>query len=330
MESGEFVALLATEILPVTAPAEAGVKVAVTVVVCPGFSMTPEAPVALKPAPDTVTVEIVTRELPAFVSVTVCVPLLGMVTLPKLREEALELRSSDEALTVRIAALLVALPAPLLTATVNLALLSVAVSAGVVYVAAVAPPITVPFLLHTYVSGAVPVAATVNEAVFPAITVWLAGCLVICGATVALVTVSTAALLVALPAVLITSAVNCALLSAIVSAGVVYVEEVAPPIVVPFFFHRYVIGAVPVAATLNVAVCPTTTFALAGCDEILGATGPDVELVPVPLRATKVVEPVDRLNSSEPEYACAADGLNVTEPVRLWPGFRLTGKEGPE
>jgi hypothetical protein len=22
--------------------------------------------------------------------------------------------------------------------------------------------------------------------------------------------------------------------------------------------------------------------------------------------------------------------LNLTEPVRLWPGFRLTGKEGPE
>ena len=76
-----------------------------------------------------------------------------------------------------------------------------------------------------------------NEAVFPAITVWLAGCVVIAGATVAVVTVSTAALLVALPAVLLTSAVNCALLSAVVSAGVVYVEEVAPLIAAPFFFH---------------------------------------------------------------------------------------------
>jgi hypothetical protein len=301
MESGEFVALLATEILPVTAPAEAGVKVAVRVVACPGFSITPEAPVALKPGPDTVTVEIVTMELPAFVSVTVCVPLFGMVTLPKLKEDALELRRSDEALTVRIAALLVALPVPLLTATVNFALLSAVVSAGVVYVAAVAPPIAVPFLLHRYVSGAVPVAATVNEAVFPAITVWLAGCVVIWGATVVLVTVSTAALLVALPAVLLTSAVNCALLSVIVSAGVVYVEEIAPLIAVPFFFHRYVMGAVPVAATLNVAVCPATIFALAGCDEIVGAIGPVVEPVPVPLRAIEIVEPLDRLNSREPE-----------------------------
>ncbi len=85
----------------------------------------------------------------------------------------------------------------------------------------VAPLIAALFLLHWYVMGAVPVAATVNEAVFPAITVWLAGCVVIAGATVELVTVSTAAAVVAFPAVLLTSAVNCALLSAVVSAGVV-------------------------------------------------------------------------------------------------------------
>ncbi len=82
-----------------------------------------------------------------------------------------------------------------------------------------------------------PLAATVNDAVFPAITVWLAGCVVMAGATVVLVTVSIAAALVALPAVLLTSAVNIALLSAVVSAGVVYVEEVAPLIAAPFFFH---------------------------------------------------------------------------------------------
>jgi hypothetical protein len=104
-------------------------------------------------------------------------------------------------------------------------------------VAAVAPPMAVPFLLHWYVRGAVPLAATVNEAVFPAITVWLAGCVVIAGATEALVTVSRAALLVALPALLLTSALNCALLSPVVSAGVVYAEEFAPLIAAPFFLH---------------------------------------------------------------------------------------------
>jgi hypothetical protein len=69
--------------------------------------------------------------------------------------------------------------------------------------------------------GDVPVAATANDAVFPAITVWLAGCVVMDGATTGLVTVSMAALLAALPALLLTAAVNFELLSAVVSAGVV-------------------------------------------------------------------------------------------------------------
>lgn len=82
-----------------------------------------------------------------------------------------------------------------------------------------------------------PLAVTVNDAVFPAITDWLAGCVVIAGAVVALVTVSVAALLVALPALLLTATVNFALLSAAVSAGVVYVDEVAPLIAAPFLLH---------------------------------------------------------------------------------------------
>jgi hypothetical protein len=104
-------------------------------------------------------------------------------------------------------------------------------------VADVAPLIAVPLLLHWYVNGPVPVATTVNVAAFPAITVWLAGCVEIAGATVALVTVSTAALLVALPALLLTATVNFSLLAAVVSAGVVYVDDVAPLIAVPFMLH---------------------------------------------------------------------------------------------
>jgi hypothetical protein len=118
----------------------------------------------------------------------------------------------------------------------------------------------------------VPVAATANDAVFPAITVRLAGCVVIAGGTVAVETISMAGLLVAFPAVLLTTAVNCALLSADVAGGVVYVEELAPLIAPPFFIHWYVMGDVPVAATLKVAVCPVVIFALAGCDEMVGAT----------------------------------------------------------
>jgi hypothetical protein len=168
-----------------------------------------------------------------------------------------------------------------------------------------------------------------NVAVFPEITVWLAGCVVIDGATVALVTVSTAALLVALPALLLTATVNCALLLAAVSAGVVYVEEVAPLIAAPFMLHWYAIGAVPVAATLKVAVWPAVIFALAGCEVMAGATDVLLE-VPVPLSETHILWPFPRIICSVPEKVCAADGLKVTEPVKVWPAAKLTGKEGPE
>jgi len=133
MESGELVALLATDMLPVALPAADGENVAVKVAVCPGVRISPEeTPETLNPAPETVTFEIVTVEFPAFVSVTFCVPLLDTFTLPKLTDEELEFSKRVEAVTVSTAALLVALPALLVTATVNCALLSAVVSAGVV------------------------------------------------------------------------------------------------------------------------------------------------------------------------------------------------------
>ena len=60
----------------------------------------------------------------------------------------------------------------------------------------------------------------VNVAVCPAITVLLDGWVVIAGATAAALTVKRAALLDALPALLVTATENCALLSVVVSAGV--------------------------------------------------------------------------------------------------------------
>ena len=132
-ESGEFVALLATETLPVTLPEPDGAKVAVKDAVCPGVNIRPEEiPPALKPAPETVTCETVTVEFPAFVNVTVLALLLDTFTLPKFSEDVLQLRRNVAALTPSVATLLVVLPAALLTATVNCALLSVVVSAGVV------------------------------------------------------------------------------------------------------------------------------------------------------------------------------------------------------
>ena len=64
-------------------------------------------------------------------------------------------------------------------------------------------------------------AATLKEAVWPAVTLWLAGWAVIEGATGAAFTVRVAALLVTLPAVLVTTTRNVDPLSEVVVAGVV-------------------------------------------------------------------------------------------------------------
>jgi hypothetical protein len=83
----------------------------------------------------------------------------------------------------------------------------------------------------------VPVAVTEKVAVCPAVTSALTGCVVIDGAKPAVLSVSVAALLVALPALLVTTTINSEPLSELVVAGVVYVEEVAPLTAFPFFRH---------------------------------------------------------------------------------------------
>jgi hypothetical protein len=179
----------------------------------------------------------------------------------------------------------------------------------------------------------VPLAATVNDAVFPATIVWLAGCVVIDGAATGAVTISVAGLLVAVPAVLLTDTVNAALASAVVSAGVVYVEEIAPLSIAPFFFHWYVIGEVPVAATLKVAVFPAAMVTLAGCVDIAGAMtvgGGGVTALPDPLSATENSVPLPSSNTSLPEYGCDEVGVKLTVPTKLFPGASVMGSAGPE
>ena len=72
-------------------------------------------------------------------------------------------------------------------------------------------------------NGDVPVAATLNVAVCPAVTLKLAGCEVIVGATVdeaVGVTVRVAGVLVAVPIVFVTTTLNCDELSDVVTGGV--------------------------------------------------------------------------------------------------------------
>ena len=86
--------------------------------------------------------------------------------------------------------------------------------------------------------GAVPFASTLKVTVCPALTAWLTGCVVIEGATTeAWLTVSAALLLVTLPAELLIDTENVDPLSVVAVAGVVYELDIAPLMLVPFFFH---------------------------------------------------------------------------------------------
>ena len=86
-EIGNGAALLVTVTpAPETAPAAVGSNVTVSVAVCVGCKTKPfETPLALNPAPETLTPEIVTFELPVFVSVVVSWLLVFRLTLPKLK-----------------------------------------------------------------------------------------------------------------------------------------------------------------------------------------------------------------------------------------------------
>jgi hypothetical protein len=150
MDAGELVALLVTFTLPGRDPVEEGVKVTFIVAVSPDFTICPdETPLAVYPAPVMVTFEIVTSELPPLVKTTGRTLLLPILTLEKFRAVWLTLRINvAAALTVSVAGLLVALPTPLVTVTVNSVPLSPVVVAGVVYEGAVAPPMAVPPFFH--------------------------------------------------------------------------------------------------------------------------------------------------------------------------------------
>ena len=75
------------------------------------------------------------------------------------------------------------------------------------YVEDVAPPIATPSFLHWYVNGEVPLATTLRLAELPDCTETGVGCVVIAGATIVAATVRVAALLVAEPALLVTTTV---------------------------------------------------------------------------------------------------------------------------
>jgi hypothetical protein len=98
-----------------------------------GVNVVPEVtPLAPKPVPETVTLEMLTFEFPVLVRLALSDALLPTFTLPKLRLVGFAVSRKVAAFTVSVAALLVTLPAELLTTTVNCAPLSAVVVTGVV------------------------------------------------------------------------------------------------------------------------------------------------------------------------------------------------------
>jgi hypothetical protein len=113
---GEFVALLATVTAPVTSPADVGSNVMLSVAVWFGVNTNPAAtPLAPNPAPVTPTLEIVTFELPLFVSVTLCAVFVPSFTLPKLKVVGLAPSDWVEATPVPLSGIASGEPAPLFT-----------------------------------------------------------------------------------------------------------------------------------------------------------------------------------------------------------------------
>jgi hypothetical protein len=118
--AGEFVALLAIVTLPVMLPAAVGENVTFKIAVCPGVRIRPaEMPLAVKPGPVRLTLEMVTLELPVLESVTPMVVVAPVVTFPKLRLAGLALRRVAAATAVPLTVTLVGeLDAVLMTETV--------------------------------------------------------------------------------------------------------------------------------------------------------------------------------------------------------------------
>jgi hypothetical protein len=84
MDAGDPGALLTIEMLPVAAPADAGVNIAENEALLPALIVIGMlAPLVLNPLPDGEALVTVSVAVPAFVNVTVCDPLLPTATFPK-------------------------------------------------------------------------------------------------------------------------------------------------------------------------------------------------------------------------------------------------------
>ena len=148
--------------------------------------------------------------------------------------------------------------------------LSVAVVAPVMF-AKVLPPSVLS--CHCTVATGLALAAAVNVAVWPAVCVWFAGCVVICATYC---TVSVAALVVAVPFALVKIArysywfcVKLVVKLSVVLVAPAMLLKLVPPLVLSC--HCTVAPGSALAAAVKVAVWPAVTVVAAGGVVICGA-----------------------------------------------------------
>lgn len=133
-EVGEVGALLTIEMLPETAPTTVGEKTTEIVVCCPAFTLNGSVkPLTLKEAPAAVICVMLRVAVPVLEMIKAWDEVVLTTVFPKLIEVGFTwIAGADAAFTVSVAALLVAVPAELLTTTSKVDPLSDVVVAGVV------------------------------------------------------------------------------------------------------------------------------------------------------------------------------------------------------
>jgi hypothetical protein len=131
---GEVGALLTIEMVPDAAPANVGRKASVIVVCCPAFKFKGKVkPLMLKPAPDSVIWLTFNVPVPMFLMIKAWDNVLPTTTFPKLMDVELTwMAGAGAAVTVSVAAALVAVPAVFVTTARNVDPLSAVVVTGVV------------------------------------------------------------------------------------------------------------------------------------------------------------------------------------------------------
>ncbi len=180
----------------------------------------------------------------------------------------------------------------------------------------VVPPLVL--TCHWTVGVGLPLAAAVNVAVFPALTLWFVGLVVTTGAANAGNTVSVAVVVVAEPCEFVNTARYLLPVWAAVVTKLSVVEvapatfvKVVPPLVLTC--HWTVGVGLPLAATVNVAVFPALTLWFVGLVVIAGAANAgNTDSV----AAVVVAEPCEFVNTARyllPVWVAVVTKLNVVK-----------------